>query len=134
LDRNNLNATSYISQFLSGSWSPLTTNWGAVMIRPVVGKYWPHGSNTLKNSEISLTSVMQISPNPANDVLYMELLDGNPEDFRIECYDLAGRCVKTVLLQDNRMNVSDLASGMYVLRITDLKQNHIFNHKFVINR
>ncbi len=67
---------------------------------------------------------MQLSPNPATDLLQVHLESGQPRDLIIEIYDLAGKQVsaaqreslpegRSVLIYD----VQSLAQGMYLLRV-----------------
>jgi hypothetical protein len=132
LDRNNLKSAYYIAQFLNGVWVAMDKPVGAVMVRPVVGKYAPKGSNTLKNEEPLLSEVMQILPNPATNYLKFEFLNDNASDFKIECFDMAGRCLKTQVLQNDLFELDGYAAGIYFLKITDLKRNLIFKHKFAV--
>ncbi len=132
LDRNNLKSAYNVWQFLNGVWTAVDKPLGAVMIRPVVGKYVPNGSNTLKNEELALNQVMRIFPNPAQSVLQFEFLKDNGSDFKIECFNTAGQCLKTEVLQNNLLELNTFATGIYFLKITDLKRNLIFKHKFAV--
>lgn len=66
---------------------------------------------------------VRVYPNPVGDVLFIE--PGNLNGaFIIELYDLTGRMVETQRLTDRtQLNVSHLAPGQYVLRITDGRQS-----------
>ncbi len=132
LDRNNLKSAYNIWQFLNGVWVAVDKPLGAVMIRPVVGKYSPNGSNTLKSEEPLLSDVMRILPNPATNYLKFEFLNDNATDFKIECFNMAGQCLKTQILQNNLFELDGFSAGIYFLKITDLKRNLIFKHKFAV--
>jgi Secretion system C-terminal sorting domain len=132
LDRNNLKSTYNVWQFLNGVWVAMDKPLGAVMIRPVVGKYAPHGSQTLKSEDVLLSEVMRILPNPATNYLKFEFLNDNASDFKIECFNMAGQCLKTQVLQNNLFELDGFSAGIYFLKITDLKRNLIFKHKFAV--
>ncbi len=68
---------------------------------------------------------IEIYPNPVNDVLHIELAENN---FSVEFYNIYGQ---QVLQIQNKceVSVSDLPSGVYMLKITTEKG--IFSHKFV---
>jgi Secretion system C-terminal sorting domain len=132
LDRNNLKSTYNVWQFLNGVWVAMDKPLGAVMVRPVVGKYAPNGSHTLKNEDVLLSEVMRILPNPATNYLKFEFLNDNASDFKIECFNMAGQCLKTQVLQNNLFELDGFSAGIYFLKITDLKTNLIFKHKFAV--
>lgn len=68
--------------------------------------YTQSGINTVSNDQV------RVYPNPATDVLHVEANGIN----RIEVIDLAGRIVRTQV--ENTVNMSGLASGVYMLRTT----------------
>ncbi len=55
---------------------------------------------------------VEIYPNPANDVITIK-----GEVASIEIYDLVGKCVKTVWKNMEEIRISDLSSGLYMMRI-----------------
>ncbi len=76
-------------------------------------------TQALKNTEF-LDSKFAISPNPANDFITLSNTD-NIIVKSISMTDLNGRVVKQVSYSDAsniQVNVSDLASGMYLMNIT----------------
>ena len=56
----------------------------------------------------------KVYPNPANDVVYIGGTEGMAN---ITMFDVQGRVVKQVSTQSNTVQVSDLPSGMYMIRI-----------------
>lgn len=70
-----------------------------------------------------------IYPNPAKTVLNIE----NAENSMIEIYDLLGRVVlaKNNISLNEKLNVSKLTSGTYLIKITN--QNQVKTDKFIIN-
>ena len=56
----------------------------------------------------------KVYPNPANDVVFIRGTEGMAN---ITMFDVQGRVVKQVSTQSNTVQVSDLPSGMYMIRI-----------------
>lgn len=71
-----------------------------------------------------------IYPNPANDYLTVSL-QGITGDVSLRIYDLQGRLVKETYLQnlDSNIDVSDLASGVYIISIDEEKMP--INKRFI---
>ena len=60
------------------------------------------------------TQGISIYPNPANDVIRLEGLDGNNE---VRIYNTIGSLVKVVNVNDNEeIHVSELSAGVYIIR------------------
>ncbi len=56
----------------------------------------------------------RVYPNPANDILYINGTEGN---VNVTVFDMQGRVVKHISTASNSISVSDLTTGMYMLRI-----------------
>ena len=88
----------------------------------------------LSNSDFNVTTLnFSVSPNPANDFINISNTD-NILVSGISITDLNGRVVKQnsyVNISDIQVNVSDLASGMYMMTITSDKGT--FTKKIVKN-
>jgi Secretion system C-terminal sorting domain len=135
LDRNNIDKTQYLYQYLNGSWAQMSVSQplvGALMMRPILGGQPVRNSSTLKINDIPLSEVMTISPNPASDRLYFDLKKGISEDYEISVYNIAGQLKSVRILRGNEMIINELGSGLYFLKIRNIKNNLIFNHKFVV--
>ena len=74
--------------------------------------------STLSNPEYSFTSgkMLTIYPNPAKDKLHFDISDLE-QDARIVIYDLMGRQIECEKINTETVNVSNLPSGVYVLKI-----------------
>jgi hypothetical protein len=80
---------------------------------------------------------MQLYPNPANDMVYIEVPDEVNDIRAIAIFDLRGR---TVLVKNNPsfaggisgIDVSGISNGIYQVRITSGKTTKIL--KLVINK
>ncbi len=74
-------------------------------------------------TEESLFNNFVVYPNPANDILNIQLDSKDAGDYNLSMYDVQGRIVKTFSLINNgaltsgSYDVSDLASGFYVLKV-----------------
>ncbi len=67
---------------------------------------------------------ISISPNPVADYLYIKR--SSNETINVRVYNLFGVLVKSIITDKNRLNVSDLSPGCYVL-----KTNRFESVKFV---
>jgi hypothetical protein len=72
--------------------------------------------------ENSLANQLILYPNPAADELFMDL---NPaiKNVYYEIFDIVGKKIAGNVLQDNRIVVSGLSRGSYVISITDARGN-----------
>jgi hypothetical protein len=134
LDRNNLDKAQYLFQKISGTWQNVSRKIGAVMVRPIVGGGLVQNSSALKINELPLSSVMSIYPNPASDRLFFDLKTGIAENYEVSIFSVVGRLEKREILRGGNLDISDLSTGVYVLKIKDLTQNRVFNHKFVVQK
>jgi hypothetical protein len=88
--------------------------------------------------ELSKIILRDVYPNPVSSFLSIEIDSRLKEDFRIEILDASGRIV--VQNQYNyadhhqllRLDLSNLATGLYILRLTDSRNNSA-NRKFLKN-
>jgi Secretion system C-terminal sorting domain len=134
LDRNSLDKTQYLYQRISGAWQNITPKIGAVMVRPIIGGGVPLNTSALRIKELALSSVMTIYPNPARDRLFFDLKTGVSENYDISIFNLVGRLEKREILRGPALDISSLATGVYVLKIRDVTTNQLFNHKFVVQK
>ena len=67
-----------------------------------------------------LQSRVSLYPNPANDVINVQCTMNNVQVTALEVFDVYGKLINTVNVIDNptQINVSNLASGMYFVRVT----------------
>lgn len=134
LDRNNMDKTQYIFQNVSGTWQVIPQKIGAVMVRPIIGGGVAFNSSALKINELSLSSQMSIYPNPASDRLFFDIKTGIAENYELSVFSLIGRLEKREILRGSVLDISDLATGVYVLKIRNMADNRVFNHKFVVQK
>ncbi len=79
----------------------------------------------------SLTAVLRIYPNPANDVLVVECGDA----IAIAVYDVLGQCLRQVNVSDatTKLDVADLESGVYILSVCGSNRPALVT-RFVVSR
>jgi hypothetical protein len=136
LDRNNRNKSQYLYQYLNGTWSqtkdPKGVGYGAVMVRPIFGTQKVVESSPVKESLLS--EIMSIYPNPTQDKLFIDLKQGVSENYEISVFNLTGMLQKREILRGGQIELVGLNTGIYFLKIRDLTNNRIFNHKFAVQK
>ncbi len=137
LDRNNDQAKQYFYEFINNRWQPTAFRgkFGAIMVRPIFGRRPVRNSSTLKVNDLDTKNYFNIYPNPAREQLFIEPVKTGITNLNIEIIDLAGRLLKREILRGgNQIGLDGLSAGIYFLKIRDLDNNQIFNHKFVVER
>ncbi len=111
-DRNR-NSSSKLFYNIDGNW--LNTSFqGSLMLRPVFGELTEPPTH---NNPDKLIREISIYPNPATDLLNVKL----PHPFThgvVSIYNLVGQQVLSVPVNGTPINVSSLASGTYIVRVT----------------
>jgi hypothetical protein len=74
------------------------------------------GTNDIKSSD-----VVNVFPNPAQSVIYINAVPGQFQTAII--YDITGRLVKTESVIGNEVDVNDLANGNYIMMLNDRHNN-----------
>lgn len=82
-----------------------------------VYRFTPLGGSGSSVAEEQLSSILKAYPNPANDLLHLQLSHG--QKATVILLDLSGRELKRITLTDmqNNVDISDLAAGVYTLRV-----------------
>ena len=71
-----------------------------------------------------------ISPNPAQDYIHIQW-DGNIDVNELVIYDIYGKMIKkTAVTQSERLDISDLTNGFYILQLKKDNQT-IGNYKIL---
>jgi hypothetical protein len=99
-------------------WAGINTVYGA--LNPTVA--------TLSDNDFSVSS-FKIYPNPANTSITIKSSDVKIES--VEVFNMLGKNVLKSRLVDDKLNVSELASGVYMLRISST--NASTTRRIVIN-
>lgn len=108
-------------------WKPSAIN-GALMIHPVIDSK----ANVQQKSKVSPGQI-KVFPNPAIDILEFDLPpDYLGQNFKIEINSITGTFNLIRNQAENRLNISELHPGIYIIKITD-PQGNTFSSKFVKN-
>jgi Secretion system C-terminal sorting domain len=134
LDRNDFQKSQYLYERVSGAWRVIDRRIGAVMVRPMIGGGVAMNSSALKVNELPLSSVMSIYPNPASDRLFFDFKSGISENYEVSIFSLMGKLEKREILRGPSLDINELATGVYVLRIRNTETNRVFNHKIVVQK
>ncbi|MGJ8591367.1 MAG: T9SS type A sorting domain-containing protein [Aquaticitalea sp.] len=73
------------------------------------------GDNALSIGDNALSSLVQVYPNPANNFLNVRV-SASIEVTNTVLYDMLGK-MTTVKLENGQLNISDLKSGIYMLKV-----------------
>lgn len=75
------------------------------------------GDTSLSGIETpSSAEKISIYPNPARDIIYVKGVD-NLQNVRMEIYNMLGVRMKQEVINSNRINVSELPAGYYIIRL-----------------
>ena len=134
LDRNNRDKSANLFFINAGNWESITEalgNVGTVMVRPVFSRI-KNSSDLSAVQDVALANVMNIYPNPANDYLNFDLKEGLESDYSVSIFNVAGQLQKQEILRGGQISLTGFNAGLYFLKVQDLKNNRVFNHKFVV--
>ncbi len=113
-------------------WTLLPTEFqNAPMIRPVFRYQAPGTTSSGVNEVREITDVMQIFPNPARDRLFINLKDGNFQDYKALVFNNVGQSLGEIPFE-NQIHLADYQSGIYFLQIVNRKTKERFTHKIII--
>lgn len=81
--------------------------------------------NTIGLEELSNVSALNVFPNPATDEVKVSFDITDASDVKVTVMDITGKAIETVVdaanvtgMQNNTVNISDYAAGVYVINIT----------------
>lgn len=81
----------------------------------------PAGCNTVGIKELysNFNDYLFVYPNPTSDILHINITKLSPSDLKCDIYNSNGQIVKSLNQLDfqNTVNLSDLASGIYVVKV-----------------
>lgn len=122
VNTNSKNKTFYDLSGTGTTWTASTVN-GSLMIRPVMKEIYS-SSGIENNSNKVKAQLIEIYPNPANE--YIHLNSATTFDVKqfIIIYDIFGRNILEERIQryPKTINTSDLADGIYLVKIQDKNQ------------
>ena len=89
----------------------------------------PVGCSTVGMKELysNFGDYVFVYPNPTNDVLHVNITKVTPQNLKCEIYNSNGQLVRSVKQLDfqNTINLSELANGMYVVKIYNSEVNAV---------
>jgi hypothetical protein len=108
-----------------GKWEGSTIK-GAVMVRPMFGKFFPSDVSDIQPRENS----WNIYPNPVTDVLHMSIANATQHAY-YEMTNMSGKKILSGTAIDNQqVDISGLLPGLYLLRMTI--DGHVYAPKKII--
>ena len=126
LDLNN-SAREHMFIYTESAWSQSTVE-GAPMIRPIVGKNVPLMGTSI--DDWSFDDEITLYPNPVHQYLYLKMLSV-PQESYADIFDLTGKLLLSVRLNSPTIDVSSLAGGLYILKLTDKRERTTRSFRFV---
>jgi hypothetical protein len=81
-------------------------------------------SDATLSLEDVIVSDFKVYPNPAKDFISIESTDQD-QISTVQVFDVLGKEVMNTRIQNNRLNVSNLSKGMYILKINSVNGNGI---------
>jgi uncharacterized repeat protein (TIGR01451 family) len=95
--------------------SPITTNYYTTTVQ-----------NNLGVNENALSNDIKMYPNPVKDIVYFQTEE---TILKAEVYDVAGRIVSSNSVSEKRINISELKTGNYILKL--YTEKGIMNTKII---
>lgn len=111
-------------------WNDTYQYWEVSFQSTGFGGYFVRTNSALGTADVKLNSTVNITPNPARDVV--NILLGNYSKALVTIHDASGKLVKTanVTTDSNKIDVSALVKGVYMFSIT-LNDNTTLTKKVV---
>jgi Secretion system C-terminal sorting domain len=130
-DRNRDNGDKVYYK-VSGAFAQ-TTQEGSLMLRPV---FKVKKDPFLAVEQPSLANVtVSLFPNPAQDVLYVNVENAFGSTLQADMVDATGRLVSSEQIRGNaQLAIGHLPVGLYVLRLRDLSGAVLVTERFVVQR
>lgn len=75
--------------------------------------------------EFSENTIFNLYPNPASDIISLNIGNSNNDDLNLNIYNVIGTLVKSEMLKQNQrqLNISDLCNGIYMVEIKSKEFN-----------
>ncbi len=86
------------------------------------------------NENLTNNNNFNIYPNPSNSFLWVEEINSNNINSKIEIFDLTGRLVyqENMIKKKIKINTNNWESGTYIITISDV-HNLLYSSKFIVN-
>jgi hypothetical protein len=131
-----------VSQSVSYKWLKAPVGNHTIYAK-AIDSYGDTATSDTVHVTISLTVIENVSqnqlsiyPNPANNNVYVQTVEINPEPVSLSISDLNGRLLK-LEKQSNaegtyEIDLAGIPAGVYILKVTNSLQT--LNHKLIINK
>ncbi|MBK9107415.1 MAG: T9SS type A sorting domain-containing protein [Saprospiraceae bacterium] len=94
--------------------------------------YKPDDKTYTDVSNLKIKGALKVYPNPTSDYLTIEMPNKHYQYSHYEIVDLKGKMVKRILATTDFINLTDIESGIYFLRVYQKKtSNPIYEQSFV---
>lgn len=113
-------------------WTVLPEQYqNAPMMRPVFRYRVPETTSSGVNEIKTMTEVMEIYPNPASDLLFVRLKEGEYSDYKAMIFNNVGLLIEDLPFED-QISLERYQSGIYYIQIQNQKTKERFVQKIVI--
>ncbi|MBA2612059.1 MAG: T9SS type A sorting domain-containing protein [Bacteroidetes bacterium] len=141
---NGFNRTNaYVSHYTSSAWDVMSAGSASIaanntyeLARMNMTSLSPfavtEAGQALKVKENSISNELEVYPNPSKDVVSVKLLNAT-DNYKYELTDITGRTISTNINSNNvnKFDVSNLVTGCYFIKITNLSDNKTVTKRFV---
>jgi hypothetical protein len=114
-----------------GYWRRTQFN-GALMIRPIVGKWIDPPVGMVEVEQYENRFEVIVYPNPASDIIYVKANTEN--EVNIEVMDITGRVIAVNTNKQKNIPLPNVANGVYFVKVQDLTSGDIQVKKLLINQ
>ena len=127
----NTNNKSKVHFNSSGVWQTASFN-GSLMLRPVFGTT---PDPTVSINEENKSDNFVIYPNPTANTLYFKNNNESNTSYHIQLIDIYGKVIiETEASISNKIDVSNISNGIYIVRFTNNYTNKIALKKVIISK
>ncbi len=129
-DRHNQDAGVFNSFFNGNNWVPIADD-GAIMIRPVLGSGTPN--STAVTDVQDEPGQLLLYPNPASQILFSKLENGNYEQHEVEIFTVSGQRVYSGALK-HEIELSNFENGLYLFHLKNIENGNYEVYRFVVQK
>ena len=106
---------------------------GSLMLRPVFRNLPPVVVSA--KEETTDAADFKVYPNPTKDHIYFKISNPSPHLYAIELIDIYGKVIlQTESKLNNKLNVSGVSSGLYIVRFTNEQDQQSILKKIIISK
>ena len=118
------------------TWSlgePIIGNMNSGNIKLTNGFHPLLNTQALEIQDHSIDLTVIISPNPTND--FLNIFQKQNHDLKVSVFDISGKYImqETLNFQDNKMDVSKLSEGVYIIYVQDKQTQKTNTYKIIKN-